>query len=96
MSLGPLEPVRDYYNKVERSYRQQLDRTAPHVLHRWLATAGVLCLFMLRIVLAQGVSYLAFLLYLWFSFTFAAVVHWYVYIPLKECFLIQFNTARTL
>ena len=56
LNLGPLEPVRDHYNKYARIYRQQLDRSAPHVANRWFATAGILTVFMIRIVIAQGVS----------------------------------------
>lgn len=37
-------------------YQSYLDRSVPHVLHRWLGTAGLVVVFLLRIVLAQGVS----------------------------------------
>lgn len=51
-----LQPVVDQYTKYTRMYQYQIDRTAPHTLNRWLATLGLNALFMLRIVLAQGVS----------------------------------------
>ncbi|KAG5652852.1 hypothetical protein H0H81_003415 [Sphagnurus paluster] len=35
-------------------YQQTLDRWTPHVLQRWLSTAALLAVFLLRIVLAQG------------------------------------------
>ena len=38
-------------------YEQWLDKVTPFVLYRWLGTAGLLSLFMLRIVFAQGVSF---------------------------------------
>jgi len=37
-------------------YQTYLDRSVPHVLHRWLGTAGLVAIFLLRIVIAQGVS----------------------------------------
>jgi hypothetical protein len=40
--------------RVQRQYQQILDRWTPYMLYRWLATAGLLALFFLRIVLAQG------------------------------------------
>jgi len=35
-------------------YQAYLDRSVPHVLHRWLGTAGLVVIFLLRIVIAQG------------------------------------------
>lgn len=43
-------------------YQSYLDRSVPHVLHRWLGTAGLVVVFLLRIVLAQGVSSTSLLL----------------------------------
>jgi len=51
---SPLQPISNYYYKARRQYQQHLDRITPFVLYRWLSTAGVLCLFFLRIVFAQG------------------------------------------
>ena len=46
-----------HYTKIHRSYRHWiLDRWTPFVLQRWLATTGLLSVFLLRIVLAQGAS----------------------------------------
>ena len=55
-SAGPLQPLMLYYTKGRRQYQQWLDRVTPFVLYRWLSTAGLLAVFMLRIVLSQGVS----------------------------------------
>lgn len=51
----PFQNVSARFTKVQRQYQQILDRWTPHTLYRWLSTAGLLCLFFLRIVLAQGV-----------------------------------------
>jgi len=52
----PLQNVSAQYTKIQRQYQQILDRWTPHVLQRWLSTAGLLVVFFLRIVLSQGVS----------------------------------------
>lgn len=52
----PFQNVAASWSKLQRQYQQFLDRWTPHVLHRWLALAGLLVVFFLRIVLAQGVS----------------------------------------
>ncbi|KAG6331670.1 hypothetical protein ID866_7418 [Astraeus odoratus] len=54
MGPAPLQAVQAHISKLQRRYQQTLDKWTPHVLQRWLATLGLLCLFMLRIVLAQG------------------------------------------
>ncbi|KAF9039423.1 retrieval of early ER protein Rer1 [Hymenopellis radicata] len=51
----PVQNVMATYSRLQRQYQQILDRWTPFMLNRWLATGGLLCLFMLRIVLAQGV-----------------------------------------
>ncbi|KAG1746484.1 retrieval of early ER protein Rer1 [Suillus lakei] len=43
--------------KFQRQYQQTLDRWTPHVFQRWLATLFLLALFMIRIVLSQGLTY---------------------------------------
>ncbi|KIM81440.1 hypothetical protein PILCRDRAFT_71997 [Piloderma croceum F 1598] len=53
-SGGPLDSVRSQYTKLHRQYKQTLDRWTPHMLNRWLGTAALLAVFLLRIVLAQG------------------------------------------
>ena len=52
----PLQTVQAFLAKSQRQYQQTLDRWTPHVLQRWLATFCLVALFMLRIVLSQGVS----------------------------------------
>lgn len=53
-SSGPFQPVSNQYYKTMRQYQQLLDRITPFMLYRWLGTAALLAIFMLRIVLAQG------------------------------------------
>ncbi|EJD41608.1 retrieval of early ER protein Rer1 [Auricularia subglabra TFB-10046 SS5] len=47
---GPLAQ----YVLLKRRYQQLLDRAAPHTAQRWLATGGLVAVFLLRVVLAQG------------------------------------------
>jgi len=49
-----LQPAVTQYNKLTRQYQALLDRTAPHILQRWLGTAGLVSVFLLRIVFSQG------------------------------------------
>lgn len=51
-----LKPVTSTYTKYSRQYQALLDRAAPHMLQRWLATAGLVAIFLCRIILSQGVS----------------------------------------
>lgn len=51
---GPLQSFSGTYARLQRQYQHQLDRATPHILYRWLATVGIVSLFELRIVLAQG------------------------------------------
>ncbi|PSR77206.1 hypothetical protein PHLCEN_2v8010 [Hermanssonia centrifuga] len=53
-SSTPFQPIALQIAKAQRQYQQLLDRVTPFVLYRWLGTAGVLAIFMLRIVLSQG------------------------------------------
>ncbi|KAG9104526.1 hypothetical protein FRC06_001612 [Ceratobasidium sp. 370] len=54
-SLPPaLQPLEAQYLKYQRQYQQLIDRTTPFMLNRWLATGGLIILFLLRIVFAQG------------------------------------------
>ncbi|KAI0790589.1 retrieval of early ER protein Rer1 [Abortiporus biennis] len=53
-SETPFQPIANHYYTAKREYQRLLDRITPFVLNRWLATAGLLALFMLRIVFAQG------------------------------------------
>lgn len=50
-----LQNVQDKVAVARRKYQSILDRWTPYMLNRWLTTGGLLCLFILRIVLAQGV-----------------------------------------
>ncbi|KAJ2922671.1 hypothetical protein H1R20_g14412, partial [Candolleomyces eurysporus] len=54
MESTPLQNASNQWAKLLRTYQQTLDRWTPHVLQRWLALAGLLVVFFLRIVLAQG------------------------------------------
>ncbi|KAG8948793.1 hypothetical protein FRC04_009256 [Tulasnella sp. 424] len=49
-----LKPLMAQYEKYSRMLQYQVDRTTPHTINRWLATAGLNALFLLRIVFAQG------------------------------------------
>ncbi|KZP27589.1 retrieval of early ER protein Rer1 [Athelia psychrophila] len=53
-SSTPVAAVTAQFTKLQRAYQQTLDRWTPHMLNRWLGTAGLLAVFMLRIVLSQG------------------------------------------
>ena len=52
----PLQPLEVHITKWQRKYQQTLDKLTPHVYQRWAGTAGLIGLFLLRIVLSQGVS----------------------------------------
>ena len=52
----PFQPISSQLTQARRQYQQILDKITPFVLYRWLGTAGLLSLFLLRIVLSQGVS----------------------------------------
>ncbi|KAF8583822.1 retrieval of early ER protein Rer1 [Ramaria rubella] len=49
-----LQPAVAYYTRLTRQYQALLDRSAPHILQRWLSTAGIVAVFVVRIVFAQG------------------------------------------
>lgn len=52
----PLQPLEVHITKWQKKYQQTLDKLTPHTFQRWAATAGLIALFLLRIVLSQGVS----------------------------------------
>lgn len=56
-STTPFQPLAAHLAKAQRQYQQWLDKVTPFVFYRWIGTAVLLGLFMLRIVVAQGVSY---------------------------------------
>lgn len=49
-----IEQFLAHTNKLQQRYQAFLDSTTPHTSYRWGATAGLLVLFVLRIVLSQG------------------------------------------
>ncbi|KAG8934560.1 hypothetical protein FRC01_001973 [Tulasnella sp. 417] len=49
-----LKPLVAQYEKYTRMYQHQIDRTAPFTMNRWLATAGLNALFLLRVIMAEG------------------------------------------
>lgn len=53
-SEAPFQPLSTQYAQAKRQYQQLLDKVTPFTLHRWLTTAGLLFVFMLRIVFSQG------------------------------------------
>jgi hypothetical protein len=50
----PVQNLTAQYTRIRRQYQQVLDRWTPYVLQRWLGTGGLLAIFMLRILFAQG------------------------------------------
>jgi len=52
----PLQPLEVHITKWQRKYQQSLDKLTPHMYQRWGGTAGLIALFLLRIVFSQGVS----------------------------------------
>ncbi|KAK5085061.1 retention in endoplasmic reticulum protein 1 [Exophiala xenobiotica] len=50
----PFDAISVQSNKVFRIYQSYLDKATPYVTYRWIGTVILLCLFFLRIVLAQG------------------------------------------
>jgi len=56
VDASPVQNISAQYTKIKRQYQQTLDRWTPHIMQRWLATVGLLAVFMLRILIAQGVS----------------------------------------
>ncbi|KAK1234250.1 hypothetical protein PQX77_002557 [Marasmius sp. AFHP31] len=54
LESAPIQNISASFAKIQRQYQQFLDRWTPYTLNRWLATGGLLAVFLLRIVLAQG------------------------------------------
>ena len=50
-----LSGLSNRFTRWKRQYQSALDRSTPHVTQRWLAFAGLLAVFALRILFAQGV-----------------------------------------
>ncbi len=57
LDTTPLQNLTAQYTRLLRQYQQVLDRWTPYALYRWLGTSGLLTIFMLRILIAQGVSH---------------------------------------
>lgn len=55
-----LKPLMAQYEKYTRMYQYHIDRTVPHTVSRWLTTAGLNAIFLLRVVMAEGVRDEAF------------------------------------
>ncbi|KAM5576629.1 protein RER1A [Rosa sericea] len=51
---SPLDAVQAWSFGVSRRYQHLLDKTTPHVLHRWLGTLGVALVYVLRVYFVQG------------------------------------------
>ncbi|THV05135.1 retrieval of early ER protein Rer1 [Dendrothele bispora CBS 962.96] len=51
---SPVQNIQASYARIQRQYQQILDRLTPHMLYRWVGFAGLLSIFILRIVMAQG------------------------------------------
>ncbi|KAK7472475.1 hypothetical protein VKT23_000590 [Stygiomarasmius scandens] len=51
---SPVQNIAASYARIQRQYQQTLDRLTPHTLYRWVGFAGLLGVFFLRIVFAQG------------------------------------------
>ncbi|KAI0687428.1 retrieval of early ER protein Rer1 [Cytidiella melzeri] len=60
----PFQPISAQYAKLQRQYQQLLDKVTPFAMYRWLATLGILGIFLLRIIFAQGVICYAHAIYL--------------------------------
>ncbi|KAI5890253.1 retrieval of early ER protein Rer1 [Schizophyllum commune] len=54
VDASPVQNLQAQYANLQRKYQSMLDKWTPYTLHRWLTTAGLLAVFMLRIVFAQG------------------------------------------
>ncbi|KAF8345997.1 retrieval of early ER protein Rer1 [Amanita rubescens] len=54
LDTTPLQNLTAQYTRLLRQYQQVLDRWTPYSLYRWLGTSGLLTIFLLRILIAQG------------------------------------------
>ena len=59
---------------LERRVQAFLDKTTPHVTERWAVTAGLLFLFMLRIIFAQGWYIVCYALFIYLLNLFLAFI----------------------
>jgi hypothetical protein len=89
----PVEKFTGHFKKFQRQYQQTLDRWTPHVIGRWLSTGGLLALFFLRIVFAQGVSFILVKTLQNFIYLSCLVVHWFVFtfVLFYACFMTKYD-----
>ncbi|ODV88481.1 hypothetical protein CANCADRAFT_46366 [Tortispora caseinolytica NRRL Y-17796] len=69
---GAFESVYAQTSKINRIYQSYLDRTTPYVMYRWLGEVALLCIFMLRIVYAQGWYIVCYTLFIYLLNLFVA------------------------
>ncbi|KAI1777931.1 retrieval of early ER protein Rer1 [Hypoxylon cercidicola] len=50
----PFAAVTAQTSRLQRQYQALLDKSTPFVLYRWVGTSAFICLFFLRVFLAQG------------------------------------------
>ncbi|KAI0023206.1 retrieval of early ER protein Rer1 [Xylariomycetidae sp. FL0641] len=50
----PFAAVTAHTTRLQRQYQALLDRSTPYVLYRWVGTGVALCMFFLRVFVAQG------------------------------------------
>ncbi|PWY99658.1 Rer1-domain-containing protein [Testicularia cyperi] len=73
--LGGPPQIQQFFahtSRLEQRYQALLDSTTPYTYHRWGATAGLLVLFMLRIVLSQGWYIVCYALFIYLLNLFLA------------------------
>ncbi|KAK0524144.1 hypothetical protein OC834_005641 [Tilletia horrida] len=69
---NPLQQFVAHTTVAQQRAQAFLDSTTPHVTQRWLTTAGLLVLFMLRIVLSQGWYIVCYALFIYLLNLFLA------------------------
>uniref|UniRef100_A0A803NR29 Uncharacterized protein n=1 Tax=Cannabis sativa TaxID=3483 RepID=A0A803NR29_CANSA len=53
-SSSPAEAFSRWTSSISRRYQHFLDKSTPHVLHRWLGCLGVALIYALRVYLVEG------------------------------------------
>lgn len=54
MNGGSSNPLITKMNTMKLLYQHYLDKVTPHAKERWAVLGGLLCLFMVRITMAEG------------------------------------------
>ncbi|KIS68088.1 protein retrieval receptor [Mycosarcoma maydis] len=67
-----IEQFLAHTNRLQQRYQSLLDSTTPYPLHRWGASAALLFIFMLRIVLSQGWYIVCYALFIYLLNLFLA------------------------